>query len=155
MKTRPIESGKYRGLTFEVWAGYLDPDILCGYVRLPSAHPWVKDRPLDVSVDGGITWPGPDHPRDSRKGGVWIGFDCRESLEYVAKECRHLIDQVLAAIPSPPKNTPPGVSLYRDGKLFYIDESDYASLDDVRELRDWLNQYIKWQEYEEQAGEDE
>ena len=56
---------------------------LCGYVCLPSSHPWADpDRcEREAKVHGGITWHGSEPPEyppalENTPGVIWIGFDC-------------------------------------------------------------------------------
>lgn len=98
----------------------------CGYVRIPSGHPWHGESDDSLAdVHGGITFAAPDKPCD--KGGAddawWIGFDCAHAWdlpdptlpgctqryvipcsdsamrdqEYVEGQCRSLCEQALAA----------------------------------------------------------
>lgn len=106
-------SFEHRGIECRIrrmsWSGHL-----CGYARLPDAHPWVAyslDYP-PARVHGGITY-GP-RVLDGEEG-IWIGFDCAHSgdltpkaplrdqhgtyrdLAYVRAECESLAEQIRAA----------------------------------------------------------
>lgn len=52
----------------------------CGYVRVPSGHPWhgKDDSQIDAIVHGGLTFSHADHEcgRGGAEDGWWIGFDC-------------------------------------------------------------------------------
>src|SRR5690348_9897842 len=52
---------------------------LCGYVQLPSGHPWEKLDPFDIpdEVHGGITF------LQKIAEEYWIGFDCGHSEDIV------------------------------------------------------------------------
>lgn len=58
--------------------------VLCGYVCIPSSHPWAdQDRcEREAEVHGGITWHDPELPEypgqalENTPGVIWIGFDC-------------------------------------------------------------------------------
>jgi hypothetical protein len=97
----------------------------CGYVRVPSEHPWYGEGDsLCVDVHGGITFSEADIPCDAPgpDNAWWLGFDCahagdapdpclqsNEALwglyrhdtvrtqEYVEHECRSLCEQAAAA----------------------------------------------------------
>ena len=89
---------------------------LCGYVRIPEAHPWYLKSyseldAVGVDAHGGLTFSG----RLMDAGGYWIGFDCAHSgdlipstryldsertyknIAYVTKELEHLTKQAKAA----------------------------------------------------------
>lgn len=100
----------------------------CGYVRVPSGHPWEgKDyNEIDANVHGGLTYGDRD-----KDGSWWIGFDCghycdardpslsmpkpiraltKATLDigvirdqaFAEKECRFLCEQALIATRLPP-----------------------------------------------------
>ena len=79
----------------------------CGYVRVPTDHPWhgrhYDDAALGgVEVHGGLTWSAEIRGRD----GWWIGFDCAHAYDMVPG---------LGALLGP---RPEGYSEYRD--VFYV-----------------------------------
>jgi len=60
---------------------------LCGYVGLPSNHPW-HGKPysrirLDVNVHGNLTYAGKTPDDFALPGYWWIGFDCSHSFDLV------------------------------------------------------------------------
>lgn len=118
-----LAEGVHRGYLWEVTHNRLGHR--CGYVRVPPGHPWHgKDYDeVDAYVHGGLSFAEAD--LDCDKEGPdeawWLGFDCGHygdapdpslpgyssfldglggtirTTEYVADECRHLIDQVAAS----------------------------------------------------------
>lgn len=49
----------------------------CGYVRIPSGHPWYGKNydEIQVYVHGGLTYSG--FKNELLPSGYWVGFDCR------------------------------------------------------------------------------
>ncbi len=92
--------------------------FLCGYVFLPEGHEHYKKDydAIDVSVHGGLTYAESDLFAQPEKG-WWIGFDCGHAgdlcyskdseynfvgrkdvyrdMEYVTKELKGLVDQLI------------------------------------------------------------
>lgn len=60
--------------------GYLYGGHLCGYVCLPSGHPWaIEDRmKIDCGAHGGLTY-----GKWQEDGNYWIGFDCAHSEDVI------------------------------------------------------------------------
>jgi hypothetical protein len=59
----------------------------CGYVRIPSGHPWhgKGEESLECSVHGGITFSELDEPcgdpSELAAPSWWIGFDCAHASD--------------------------------------------------------------------------
>jgi hypothetical protein len=54
-----------------------DFGCLCGYLRVPSYHPWVIARDFnDVDVHGGVTY-----EKEQENGDAIIGFDCAHAWD--------------------------------------------------------------------------
>jgi len=82
-----LETGVFLGFQ---WVISRHPKLkhLCGYVGIPSTHPWYdlhEGNLYDIECHGGITYAS-DHPPeaypDGPKGLFWIGFDCAHSGDY-------------------------------------------------------------------------
>ena len=96
---------------------------LCGYVCIPSSHPWAdRDRcEREAEVHGGITWHDqrpPEYPGqalENTPGVIWIGFDCSHygdlspadafprgevyrTFDFVREELRDLAQQASEAL---------------------------------------------------------
>lgn len=96
----------------------------CGYVRIPTGHPWHGQDydEINCSVHGGLTFAREDKPckGDRPDDAYWIGFDCAHggdapdpqlpdghivtyrtgtirNQNYVESECRLLCQQAQAA----------------------------------------------------------
>lgn len=69
---------------------------LCGYVGVPSGHPWHGRGYDDVTADvhGGLTFAGPCSPEEDETSGIchipavgepddvwWLGFDCAHAFD--------------------------------------------------------------------------
>jgi hypothetical protein len=79
----------------------------CGYVALPSNHPWTKLGRNDIPVDvhGGLSFKG------EREGDAeWIGFDCNHYRDLAPK----------------------AFELYKDVLPSYADHATYRTLDYVK-----------------------
>ena len=117
-----LEKGTHLGYEWEVTSNRIG--YRCGYIRVPHGHPWHGKNydEVDAEVHGGLTFAAAD--LNCGKGGAddawWLGFDCAHfgdapdpslpgnlpgqlrllagtirTTEYVAGECRRLIDQAV------------------------------------------------------------
>lgn len=111
-----LETGNHMGYEWMIRHNGLG--FRCGYVQIPSGHPWFKKHyhNIDVDVHGGLTF------SDWLDGNYWIGFDCAHyndaqdpdlpteyesehffksgvirSQKYVREQCILLCDQALNA----------------------------------------------------------
>ena len=88
-----INQTEARLVTYEVMGDF--PTVIwlnnfgvhCGYLGVPSGHPWHgKDyTDLDVEVHGGLTYANgdSDFPYETGMDVWWIGFDCGHFNDYM------------------------------------------------------------------------
>jgi len=88
--TKLLASGFHAGFEWNIihnGIGYR-----CGYVRLPSGHPWYgadifSDGAPDPNVHGGLTFADYDKPcGNGDDNGYWIGFDCAHGWDAIDPE---------------------------------------------------------------------
>jgi hypothetical protein len=62
---------------------YMFGGHLCGYVRIPSEHPYFEKHYHDMTIDchGDLTYA--KHGIADSLEGFWIGFDCAHSSDYI------------------------------------------------------------------------
>lgn len=61
---------------------------LCGYIVIPTDHPWAGLRPETddterITCHGGVTWSEPNLPSSKKDLGWVIGFDCAHAYDYM------------------------------------------------------------------------
>lgn len=49
---------------------------LCGYVKIPSSHPYFGNQDIDLECHGGLTFNKCDEEH-------WVGFNCAHAYDYV------------------------------------------------------------------------
>lgn len=78
-----ISKGEHHG--FEWMVIHNGSGYRCGYVRVPSGHPWhgKSYHDLGVEIHGGLTFAEADVPCDApgADNDWWLGFDCAHSFD--------------------------------------------------------------------------
>lgn len=75
------------GLPCKIWRGPVGS--YCGYVGVPSSHPWFGAGYSDLpdygpEVHGGLTFAG--ESRGTAEGYWWFGFDCAHAGDYLPRK---------------------------------------------------------------------
>lgn len=67
---------EFLGYKCRLWRNKLG--VWCGYVRIPSGHPWweLNYKEIECDCHGGLTYGG----RDDTEG-YWIGIDCNHRMD--------------------------------------------------------------------------
>lgn len=109
---------------------------LCGYVGVPSWHPWYQKHydSVDASVHGGLTYSGSCHGVICHTGPQevwWLGFDCA-----------HYMDQIPAMKSIMPDVANFGGSSYKD--ITYVRDQNLDLLRQAMEAVTWKHKILKY-----------